>query len=351
MGIAVVAAFLATSAVTGVVRTLALRWRVIDLPTDRSSHVQPTPTGGGLAIIVGTAIGLCCATLMASVSATRYWEILLAGMIVGVVGLVDDVHHLSPAKRLLGHFLAAGLAIHGLDIVSVAVSAGVSTFLVFAVYAAAIVYAVWLVNLTNFMDGIDGLASIEVITSMLGGVILFQPWKTASPQVLMPLVLSAAVGGFLLWNWAPSKIFMGDVGSGFLGFMLALMSLEAASTRPILFASWLILVAVFVTDATVTLLVRAFRGDSVVTAHRQHAYQHLAARLKSHGCVSLGVGMVNVVWLTPIAVLVSRGQIGLVLGLLAAYVPLVLVCLGMGSGQVRAGALLQARSAARDQSD
>jgi Fuc2NAc and GlcNAc transferase len=147
-----------------------------------------------------------------------------------------------------------------------------------------------------------------------------------------PLVLAAATLGFLVWNWPPAKIFMGDAGSGFLGLTLGGLSLQAAWAAPTLLWSWVILLGIFVVDATLTLVRRGIRGEPVYHAHRSHAYQHAAQRWDSHTPVTVAVAAINVFWLLPCAVLVARGSLDGAIGIVVAYAPLIAAAMWLRAG-------------------
>jgi Fuc2NAc and GlcNAc transferase len=138
-----------------------------------------------------------------------------------------------------------------------------------------------MLNLYNFMDGIDGIASVEAICACLGASVLY--WLSGLDALIWgPLLLAASVAGFLYWNFPPARIFMGDAGSGFLGIVLGGLSLQAAwVSEPMLWA-WLILLGVFIVDATFTLFRRLLRGEKVYEAHRSHAYQFASRRFGKH---------------------------------------------------------------------
>lgn len=140
------------------------------------------------------------------------------------------------------------------------------------------------------------------------------------------------MAGFLAWNFPPARIFMGDAGSGFLGLMLGALSFQAAWVAPSLLWSWVILLGVFVVDATLTLLRRLARGERVYQAHRSHAYQHAARRLGRHRPVTLAVGAINLLWLLPIALWVGIGGGCGGLGVMVAYTPLVILGWRWGAG-------------------
>jgi Fuc2NAc and GlcNAc transferase len=190
-------------------------------------------------------------------------------------------------------------------------------------YGIASIYIVWLINLTNFMDGIDGLAGVETVTVCLGGGLLWWMVKPGFGESLTPLLLASAMAGFLVWNWPPARIFMGDAGSGFLGLMFAGFSLAAARMAPPLLWSWLILLGVFVVDATATLISRLARREKFYQAHRTHAYQHAAQRCGAHRPVILVIAAINLGWLLPLALIVAVGRLDGFIGVMISYSPLV----------------------------
>jgi Fuc2NAc and GlcNAc transferase len=183
------------------------------------------------------------------------------------------------------------------------------------------------------MDGIDGIAGTQTVSICAGGVLLQALSMPSTSSMAGAIVLGAAGAGFLVWNWPPAKTFMGDAGSGFLGFMLAGLTMHAGWTAPVLFWGWIILMAVFVADATVTLLRRVARGARFYEAHRSHAYQHLTVRWTRHRRVTILVAAVNVLWLLPLAALVVTGRLSPVAGVLIAYGPLVIAAWLLGAGQ------------------
>jgi Fuc2NAc and GlcNAc transferase len=242
---------------------------------------------------------------------------------VALVGFVDD-HASVPARwRLFSHFVGAGSALillGGLPPLSVF---GAQVDLGWLGNGLAAIYLVWLLNLYNFMDGINGIAAIEAFTVCLGGGVLYVLTPAVGSEWVPLAVLASAVIGFLFWNFPRAKVFMGDSGSGFIGIILGVFSIEAAWVTPSLFWGWLILLGVFIVDATVTLVRRVGRGDKFYEAHRSHAYQYAARRLSSHIPVSLSVGAINVFWLLPIAATVALGKLDGAFGVAIAYVPLV----------------------------
>jgi len=306
--------------------------RLLDVPNARSSHVVPTPRGGGMAIVVTTLPALVLLGALGALGWNFVWGLLGAGAVVAGVGFVDDHGHVAPRWRLIWHFAAAAWVLGWLGRPPPLPLPGVALDLGWAGAGLAALYLAWLVNLTNFMDGIDGIAGVEAVTIGLGGALAAAAAGTAGGQWLPPSILAAASLGFLIWNWPPAKVFMGDAGSGFLGLMLGALSLQAARAAPRLIWSWLILLGVFVVDATMTLGRRMARGERCSEAHRNHAYQHAAQRWGAHRPVTLAVAAINLCWLLPLALLVAHGSLEGVLGVLMAYAPLVAAALLLRAG-------------------
>ena len=176
------------------------------------------------------------------------------------------------------------------------------------------------------------MTGVQTCALPICGVLLYLAIPQGSSQSATCSVLAAAKLGFLAWNWPPAKIFMGDAGSGFLGAMLAALSVEAAKVDPTLLWCWLILFGVFIVDATMTLTRRMVRGEPIHEAHRSHAYQHAAIRWRGHRPVTLAVAAINLCWLLPLALLVARHWLDGLVGILIAYAPLIGAAAWMGAG-------------------
>jgi Fuc2NAc and GlcNAc transferase len=317
---------------TGLLRRYAIARQVIDVPNARSSHTRPTPRGGGVAIVATFLPAVGGVTAMGLVSARTAIAVIGSGVIVAVVGFVDDHRHIAARWRLLAHFGAAGWAMAALGGLPPVELLGARVDLGWGGHLLATVALVWLLNLYNFMDGIDGIAGVEAVTVCLGAAVLYAVQPGARAERALPLLLAAAALGFLVWNFPPAKIFMGDAGSGFLGLVLGVLSLRAAAVSPAWLWSWVILLGVFVVDATVTLLRRLHCGERVYEAHRNHAYQHAAARAGRHLPVTVAVGLINVAWLLPWALLVGRGRVDGIAGMLIAYAPLLALAVRLQAG-------------------
>jgi Fuc2NAc and GlcNAc transferase len=297
--------FVFSALVTAGVRAFLVRNGVMDLPNARSSHLVPVPRGGGVGIVVVFLSAVVWLLLRQVISARLAWALLGGGLAIAIVGLVDDLFKLAPWPRLVVHSLAAAWAVWSLDPIQPFQSGGGTFFWVCVSRAVAFIGLIWLTNLFNFMDGIDGLAGTEAVcVSGFGAVLLFL--NGLPDYARLSWMLAAASLGFLVWNWPPAKIFMGDVGSGFLGFTLGTLALFSSKAGPELIWPWLILLAAFLVDATVTLLRRMLSRARWHEAHRSHAYQHAAQALGSHAKVSLAVAAINLGWLFPLAWAASR---------------------------------------------
>ena len=325
-------------AITSFVLTAATRKRAIknnhlDIPNERSSHSLPTPRGAGIAIVATFFVGLLVLLVNDTISSRDFFTLAAPGLIVAFIGRLDDLGRVTSAKlRLVGHFICASIAVWlatglpALPLTESIIDFGVAGDI------AAVIYLVWMLNLFNFMDGIDLITGIQTLTTCLGAAILLVV-STDSGLWLLVAVMAAAIFGFMCFNLPPAKIFLGDVGSGFIGFTIGAISLVVGKDEPLVAWSMIILLSVFVTDATVTLLRRLLNREHVYVAHRTHAYQHLSKKLNHHLPVSVGIGAINMFFLLPIAWLVSESVIVPIFGLLISYVPLVIVAVLLKAGK------------------
>jgi Fuc2NAc and GlcNAc transferase len=255
--------------------------------------------------------------------------LVVGGTVVAIVGFLDDRRPLRSSTRLAVHFAAALWALIWLGgMPPLRIGSEVFSF-GWAGYLLGALGIVWVLNLFNFMDGIDGIAASEALFVAGSGSLL-----TASAGVsTIGLVLAAACAGFLLWNWPPARIFMGDVGSGYLGYVIGVLAVAAAQKNPTALWVWLILGGVFFVDATVTLMRRALRRERLYEAHRSHAYQWLARRWDSHRRVTITVMIVNLFWLLPCGYLAAHHPGYAAWLVAAALMPLIGASIAAGSGR------------------
>lgn len=324
--------FLASALITAGIRLVLVRRGLLDFPNSRSSHLIPVPRGGGVGIVVVFLSSVVWIHSRHLIPVRLAWALIGGGLAIAIAGFLDDHFKLSPWPRLAVHTLAAGWALWclgGTQPLQPDSSDLIWTWMARAVDVAALV---WLTNLFNFMDGIDGLAGTEaVLVSVFGAVLMIQEGLPGYSQ--LSWTLAAASLGFLVWNWPPAKIFMGDAGSGFLGFTLGTLALFSSRSKPQLLWPWLILLAAFLVDATVTLLRRMISRARWYDAHRSHAYQHAAQTCTSHAKVTLAVAAINVGWLLPLAWAAYRCPQAAPAFAAVAFVPLVLIAIRFEAGR------------------
>jgi len=251
----------------------ALKNKIVSVPNERSLHLVPTPHGGGLAIVITWYIGITGLYLAGIIEAKLYFA-LLSGILLTIISLIDDLIGLKPSIRLLFHFITSIAAFAFLGGLRQLAIPGINMNYMFIIYPIAIVGMVWFINLYNFMDGVDGFASLEAIIICL---VLF----TLSGNIINLLLLSC-VAGFLFWNWPKAKIFMGDVGSTQLGFILVVMGIYFHDTFEFSILNWIMITSPFWFDATLTLLRRWRNGEKLGEAHKKHAYQRIVQSGFSH---------------------------------------------------------------------
>jgi len=295
----ILAVGLGATLLTGRIRRYALAREVLDHPTARSSHTVPTPRGGGLAM-VAAFVPAALALAWGGWIPPSLGVALLGGLAVAWVGWLDDHRPLPALHRLTVQAAATLWALWWLDAPD-GLRAGAWTVpLGWAAPLLAGIGLVWLTNLYNFMDGIDGLAATEAVTVALGAALLLALSGRHGMAVLL-VCLAAAAFGFLAWNLPPARIFMGDVGSAWLGYTFGVLALasDGSGGPPLLL--WLLLLGVFGVDATCTLLRRMLAGEPWHRPHRTHAYQLLARSGWGHGGVTGAVAAVNLLVLLPAA--------------------------------------------------
>jgi Fuc2NAc and GlcNAc transferase len=305
---------------------------LLDIPNERSSHKNPTPRGGGLAIVLVATVAFCCLAVTQRLDVGSF-AALMGGVAVAAIGLLDDRRPLSPGVRLAAHFSVALWALAwlgglpalrlGNHLVSLGAAGGIVGALVI----------VWVLNLFNFMDGIDGIAASEAIFIACAGAALTAAAPAAEGVGAAAWIFGGACLGFLAWNWPPARIFLGDAGSGYLGYVVSALALALSRGNPAALWVWLILGGVFFVDATVTLLRRLLRGESAHQAHRTHAYQWLARRWQSHLKVTLAVQAVNLLWLLPWALLARRYPSAAAALVVLALAPLAALAIAAGAGR------------------
>ena len=277
---------LVSLAATGLIIRVLKSRGIVDRPNERSSHDTPTPRGGGRAVIM---VLLVAWVLSLGDNVASYQWLIIATIFIGFVSWLDDLRGLSPALRLVSQFVAVS-AVFWLMPSSALYFHGVFPF--WLDNLIAVLLLVWFINLFNFMDGIDGITAVESISIGLGVFLLMIIGSAQLVHGFLGLSIAAAALGFLWWNWQPAKIFLGDVGSVPLGFLLGWLLLEILASP--IWPTAVILPLYYLADATITLIRRTLRGEKFWRAHREHYYQQAVQRGLSHAKVTLFIALANV---------------------------------------------------------
>jgi len=285
---------------------------LLALPNYRSLHDKPTPNGGGIAITVSWFLGITI-LFLTDVIERGFYLALLSGIILAIVSLINDLRELKPWIRLIFHFAAALAAFIFLKGLRPLIIPGIDINYQFLIYPLAVIGMVWFINLFNFMDGVDGFASVQTI--IISCVLFVFTWN------LSTILLISCITGFLYWNWPKAKIFMGDVGSTQLGFIIVVMGIYFHNAFEFSILNWIMLSSPFWFDATLTLFRRWKNREKLSEAHCKHAYQRIVKAGFSHEKVNLFLILINIVNILFISVYreIKYLQIPLFLITLALY--------------------------------
>lgn len=305
--------FAAAACLLAVWRQILLRWNFVDRPGTRSSHMAAIPTGGGVAIVAVVV----AAWLLQEAREFQALPLMATAICLCLPSWLDDVRPLPPVLRLCLHVAAVGIGLWLLWS-SFANAADDVPRLNWAWIILGAAAWTWFINLFNFMDGIDGMAGVETLTISIG--IAVTSVLTEQPEgVLLPAAsIAGAAAGFLVWNWHPARLFLGDAGSIPLGFLLGWLLLTLA-----LRGAWpaaLILPLYYLADATLTLLQRIRQGAAPWRAHREHLYQRAARNGLNHSQIVLRVALCNAALIAAAIVSIDRPSIGLILAVAAVAI-------------------------------
>mgnify|MGYP001348956244 CR=1 FL=1 len=305
-------AFLATYFGVEAFRHWSLRAGLLDVPNDRSSHGSPIPRGSGLVIAL---VSLLLYSVTSNILTHNFkWHYVVAAGLVASISWLDDLYSVPFALRLLVHSVAAAMLIWGVGFFKAIYLPGFGITFEAGNFGAVIAFLwiVWMINAYNFMDGIDGIAGSQAILAGISWLLLGYISGYTSVYFAGGIVAFSCLG-FLIHNWSPAKVFMGDVGSAFLGFTFAALPLMAAEEKPadspiLLFAA-IMFVWFFLFDSIFTIFRRATRGERVWTAHREHLYQRVTMSGHSHSYVTLlYAGFTSIVVLGFFTGMIFRGN-------------------------------------------
>ena len=257
---------------TWLARRYALGRQLLDLPGDRRSHTVPTPRGGGIAIVAAMCVAIAWALATDATHAPFLLAVGAGLLLIAGIGWIDDHRALRPWPRLVVQAIASVALAWGLGTEGASIAGSLAGF----------VAAMVMVNVWNFMDGIDGIATTQAILAGLA----YGAFAWGDPPVWLALGLAAGCLGFLPFNFPKARIFLGDVGSGALGYALAATASWIACGDWVQAPLLLLPLSGFLTDASLTLAARAAAGQRWWLPHAEHAYQYWARRLRSHRTVA-----------------------------------------------------------------
>ena len=292
--------FIFSIVATGFIRSYSVHKSIVDIPNERSLHSRPTPRGGGVPVVL---------SILASIALLYYLQLLPlditiafggGGLIVAVTGWLDDCRGIPEIRKALSYTFAAIWAIYWLDGLET-LSFGEDLIILSIVGNIFVVLGLtWLINLYNFMDGTDAFAAIQAICTGTFSGFLFESMGRQDMAVLC-FVIATSSAGFLWWNWPTAKIFMGDVGSCFIGYSFGVLAIigEQSGILPVIVMY--ILLSIFICDASLTLFLRMLKKEKWYRAHRSHAYQILVQMGVSQKILAIGLLLINVIILWPLA--------------------------------------------------
>lgn len=286
---------LAVISFTGTVllRKIAIKQKVLDIPTERSSHDIPTPRIGGFAILISWYLGITILFLIGQLERTLFLS-LVTGIFLAVISLLDDLFSLKPIIRLIAQLITASSALFFIGGVGSISFLGTEIDNSFILNPVVLIGIIWFINLFNFLDGIDAYASLETIF-IAAGIYFF-----VRDPILLILIFS--VLGFLYWNWPKARIFMGDIGSTQLGFVVIILGIYYHKTTDFHIVYWLMLTSIFWFDATLTLIRRLINREKLSTAHKKHAYQRIVQAGFSHLKTDLYALIINAIILSVVLI-------------------------------------------------
>lgn len=325
--------FILTFVLTYYYRYFARAYGIIDIPNSRSSHVNPVPRGAGVAFFIAFNLILAGLVLGGFLSLSYTISVFLGGPIILLVGYWDDLKSVTARLRLGSHFLVSTLIV---ALITVGFQKEILISFLPQIPIVTILFSIffiaWFINLYNFMDGCDGLAaSIGMVGAGLIAILSF--FSGSKDLAIIYLVLAYCLAAFLVFNWHPARVFMGDCGAYYLGYVFGALALVSKLYYDSSLYVHLIIFGAFIVDATWTLIQRLLRGQKPYVAHKEHAFQKLLAKGWGHSRVSAFYVLVTILWLFPMAAFSAHFSNWSFLFLVVAYVPLYVMVLSVKAGR------------------
>lgn len=273
---------------------------ILDRPNERSSHAIPTPRGGGIAVTLCVLAGWGVLWFLSSKiwpgeMSTALLSAMAGAVLLAAISFADDILTLKARSRFAVQIIAVAIGLWFLPQHQGVFSDWLPVWVDLAL--TGLIW-LWFLNLFNFMDGIDGISGVETLSISIGVILLGLTGLAAPALVLPALVITASILGFLKWNWSPARIFLGDVGSIPIGYLLGwllIMIAGGAKTGGAVWTAVFILPLYYVVDASIILIKRTIRRENIFEAHRQHFYQQAVIKGHGHAKVCLAIALCNVV--------------------------------------------------------
>ena len=280
-------------------RRVAISRDIVANPNFRNLHASPLPVGGGIVFSFVFVFSLFFIWWLNQISDDLFWVLAIGGGSTALFGFLDDLKDIRASSKLVAQFFLSGWLLFWLgggpllsiDWIPVLVAIPVTAL-----------FLVWMVNAYNFMDGIDGMAVSGAVFVSGAITLVMLLTNSKSEFIIVPVLLLTTTSTFMVFNWPPASIFMGDSGSVFLGYIFGALILFTVKSGDISIWTWLIVFGYFFADTTVTQLMRIILVKKWYLPHRSHAYQNLARITGSHLKVTGGVVLYNVVWILPLTI-------------------------------------------------
>tara|TARA_B110000008_G_scaffold36588_1_gene33039 strand:- start:7160 stop:8212 length:1053 start_codon:yes stop_codon:yes gene_type:complete len=278
-------------------RRIAVKKNILANPNFRSLHENPIPKGGGIVFSFIFVVCIIVLWFQGKLSENLFWVLGVGGFIAALFGFIDDLINIRASRKLLVQVFLSVWVLFWFDGGPLSNIALIPNFIAVPL---SIFFMVWMINAYNFMDGVDGMAvaGAVFVSGSLALVMLLTHGSLEVTTLFLLLIMS--IGAFIVFNWPPASIFMGDAGSVFLGYVFGSLILFTVMNVEIIIWTWLTVFGYFFADTTVTQIARVILVKKWYGAHRSHAYQNLARITDSHLKITLGVTFYHLVWILPL---------------------------------------------------
>jgi Fuc2NAc and GlcNAc transferase len=280
-------------------KKVAIEKGILANPNFRTLHESPIPRGGGIVFACITMIGIFLLWWLGRIPNNLFMALGVGGCVATVLGFFDDTNDIRASKKLVIQIFLSGFALFYLDGGPLLHIELIPSLVAISL---SILFLVWVINAYNFMDGVDGMAASGTIFSSGAIVLTMALTHGLSEVTILLLLLMVSVLAFMVFNWPPAKIFMGDSGSVFLGYIFGVLILFTTMHNEVSIWTWIIVFGYFIADTTVTQIARLILVKKWYMAHRSHAYQNVARISNSHLKVTAGVIVYYLMWLLPLAI-------------------------------------------------